>query len=70
MDQVIIRKRARALEEADLADIRQAELMAAQNEFWKLRQEISNRLDTLTLVQLQKMADKVREISDGFNMSK
>lgn len=64
------RKSSYALgEEVEMPDIRQSELDAAQNEFFNVRDEIRTMLDTLTLVQLQKTAEKLRDIVNGFAMN-
>lgn len=56
-------------EDADLSDIRQSELSVMQDKFFNLRDEIRTRLETLTLVQLEIVANKVRETVDGFSMN-
>ena len=56
-------------EATNMADIKQSELNAAQDEFFQIRNEISSMMDNLTLVQLQKAAEKMRDIVNGFSMN-
>ena len=70
MDQLIIKKTARTSEEMDMADVKQTELSMAQEEFFKLREELHMMVDKLTLVQFQRVNEKVREVINAFDMNK
>lgn len=70
MDQVIIRKRARTVNEVDMADVKKKELSLAQQEFFNLQDELFNMVDNLTLVQFQKVNEKVRELINTFELNK
>lgn len=64
----MITKKIAKLNEADMGDVLQSELSAAQDEFWKTRQELDILLDDMTLVQRQKVNEMIRDFKNRQDM--
>ena len=64
----MITKTIVGVKEMSMGDVLQSELNAAQDEFWKARQELDMLLEDMTLVQRQKVNELVRTFKDSQSM--